>query len=60
MLQLDDLGYSNEQECLALIKQFVRIKDPDVREGALGLMEDLANETGELVVVEGNLAFPLS
>ncbi len=60
MLHLDDLGHSSEAECLELLKLFVRIEDPDVREGVLGLMEDLANETGELVFLEGNVAFPLS
>jgi hypothetical protein len=60
MLHLDDLGHSNDQECLELLKQFVRIRDADVREGVLGLMEDLANETGELVFVEGNVTFPVS
>jgi hypothetical protein len=52
MLEPDDFGHSNSDECRQLLKQFVRIEDADVREGVLWLMEDLANQTGQLVVVE--------
>jgi hypothetical protein len=52
MLEPDDFGHSNSDECLQLLKQFVRIEDADVREGVLWLMEDLANQTGQLVFVE--------
>ena len=49
MLQpLEDFGHSNPEQCLELLRAYVRIKDPDVREGVLALMEDLAAETGEL------------
>jgi hypothetical protein len=52
MLELDDFVHSNSDECIRLLKQFVRIEDADVREGVLWLMEDLANQTGQLVVLE--------
>lgn len=48
MIELKDFGHSASEECLALVKAFVQIEDPELREAVLLMMEDLANETGSL------------
>jgi len=52
MLQLKDLGHSDSQQCTELVRRFVRIEDPSVREKVLELLEDLASETGELLTFD--------
>lgn len=55
MLPLQDIGHVDTTECLEMLKLYMRIKDPDVRQGVLALLEDLANETGQLVVIEDEI-----
>ncbi len=52
MLFLQDLGHANTRQCTELVKNFGRIEDPAVRNKVLVLVEELADETGELLSLE--------
>ena len=51
----DESGPATSEQCLDLLKAFVRIEDDDVREGVIALLEDLADQTGALFFVSGEL-----
>jgi hypothetical protein len=52
MLLIENLGHSSAVQCIELVKNFGRIEDPAVRGKVLELMEELADETGELLSLD--------